>query len=75
VPYRICVAELMFEVVQEAGGGYCAECPTDNIFTAGDTWQQLRQNPLEAAAAFYFYQPRRERVRLRLIRDEIFSVA
>jgi hypothetical protein len=25
------MAELVFEVVQEADGGYCAECPTENI--------------------------------------------
>jgi hypothetical protein len=25
--------ELVFEVVQESEGGYCAECLTENIFT------------------------------------------
>jgi hypothetical protein len=35
--------ELVFEVVQEGGGGYCAECLTENIFTEGDTWEQLRE--------------------------------
>lgn len=25
--------ELVFEVVQEDDGGYCAECLTENIFT------------------------------------------
>ncbi len=44
------MAELVFEVVQEADGCYCAECLTENIFTEGDTWQQLRENVLEATA-------------------------
>jgi len=76
-PCRIILgmAELVFEVVQEVDGGYCAECLTENIFTEGDTWQQLRENVLEATAAFFFDQPRPARVRLHLVRDEILSVA
>ena len=62
-------------VVHEADGGYCAECLTENIFTEGDTWLQLRENVLEATTAFFFDQPRPERVRLHLVRDEILSVA
>ena len=57
MPYHMGMAELVFEVVQEADGGYCAECLTENIFTEGDTWQQLRENVLEATAAFFFDQP------------------
>ena len=30
------MSELILEVVQEADGGYCAECLTGNIFTGGD---------------------------------------
>jgi predicted RNase H-like HicB family nuclease len=67
--------ELVVEVVQEADGGYSAECLTENIFTEGDTWDVLRKNVVEATAAFFFDRPRPERVRLRLIRDEILSVA
>ncbi len=40
--------ELVFAVIQEADGGYCAECLTENIFTEGDTWDELRKNVLEA---------------------------
>jgi hypothetical protein len=46
--------ELLFEVSQEADGGYCAECLTEHIFTQGDTWDDLRANVKEAVAAFYF---------------------
>jgi predicted RNase H-like HicB family nuclease len=67
--------ELVFEVVQEADGGYCAECLSENIFTEGNTWDELRKNVVEATAAFFFERPRPERIRLRLVRDEILSVA
>jgi len=40
--------ELVFEVVQEADGGYCAECLTENIFTQKDTWEELRRNVIES---------------------------
>ena len=75
VPYHRRMSELVFEVVQEADGGYCAECLTENIFTEGDTWDQLRKNVLEATTAFFFDRPRPERIRLHLVRDEILSVA
>lgn len=48
------MARLVFEVVQEADGGYCAECLTENMFTEGDTWENLRANVLDATAAFFF---------------------
>ena len=50
--------ELVFEVVQESDGGYCAECLTESIFTEGDTWDELRKNVLEATSAFLFDRPR-----------------
>ena len=36
--------EIVFEVTQEADGGFCAECLTESIFTQGDTWEELRAN-------------------------------
>jgi hypothetical protein len=67
--------DLVFEAVQEADGGYCAECLTENIFTQGDTWDELRNNVIDATAASFFDQPRPERVRLHLVRDEVLSMA
>ena len=67
--------ELVFEVLQEADGGYCAECLTENIFTEGNTWDELRKNVLEATAGFFFDRQQPERIRLHLVRDEILSVA
>ena len=75
MPYYERMQELVFEVVQEQDGGYCAECLTENIFTEGDTWEQLRNNVLEATSAFFFDRPRPERIRLHLVRNEILSVA
>jgi len=69
------MAELVFEAVQDTDGGYCAECLTENIFTQGNTWDELRKNVIDATAAFFFDQPPPERVRLHLVRDEVLSVA
>ena len=73
--YDEVMADLVFEAVQEADGGYCAECLTENIFTQGDTWDELRRNVVDATAAFFFDQPRPERIRLHLVRDEVLSIA
>jgi len=54
---------LVFEAIQEADGGYCAECLTENIFTQADTWEELRSNVIDATAAFFFDAPRPQRVR------------
>ena len=69
------MVDLVFEAVQEADGGYCAECLTENIFTQGDTRDELRTNVIQATAAFFFDAPRPERIRLQLFRDEVLSVA
>lgn len=69
------MTELVFEVVQEEDGGYCAECLTENIFTEADSWEELRKNVVEATEAFYFDAPRPGRIRLHLIRDEVLSFA
>jgi predicted RNase H-like HicB family nuclease len=69
------VGELVFEVMQEADGGYFAECLTENIVAQGDSWDELRSNVVEAVTAYYFDHPRPERIRLHLVRDEVLSVA
>jgi len=65
--------ELVFEVIQEEDGGFCAECLSENIFTQGDTWDELRSNVREAVRAFYFDRPAPERIRLHLVRDEVMA--
>ena len=66
--------EIVFEVTQEADGGYCAECLTQAIFTQGDTWADLRANVREAVHAYYFDGPKPDGVRLHLVRDEMLAV-
>ncbi|MBN1341411.1 MAG: 2-phospho-L-lactate guanylyltransferase [Phycisphaerae bacterium] len=64
--------ELVFQVTQEADGGYVAECLGEDIFTQGDSWDALRDNVLEAVRGFYFDEPARPRqIRLHLVRDEV----
>ena len=69
------MTDLVFEAVQEADGGYCAECLTENIFTQADTWDELRRNVIDATMAFFFDRPRPQRIRLHLVRDEVLSLA
>ena len=65
--------ELVFEVSQEADGGYCAECLTESIATQADTWDELRVNVREAVTGYFFDQPAKASVpiRLHLVRDEV----
>jgi hypothetical protein len=63
------IAELIFEVTQETDGGYCSEFLTLDICTQGDTWDELRSN----VRAYFFDQAIPDRVRLHLVRDEVFA--
>jgi predicted RNase H-like HicB family nuclease len=67
--------ELVFEVIQEADGGFCAECLTEAVVTEGDTWEELRKNVKEVVRAFYFDEPAKlpESIRLHLVRDEVLA--
>ena len=75
--YYLAMDELIFEVIQEADGGFCAECLTDSIVTEGDTWEELRVNVKEVVKAFYFDQieKRPSSIRLHLVRDEVLACA
>jgi hypothetical protein len=67
--------ELVFDVTQEADGGYCAECLTESIVTEGHTWDELRVNVREAVRGYYFDQAPRPTlsIRLHLVRDEVLA--
>ena len=65
---------IVFEVSQEEDGGFVAECLTEDIFTQGDTWEDLKANINEAVKGFYFDQPSFPDVKLRLIKDEMLIV-
>jgi predicted RNase H-like HicB family nuclease len=68
------ISELVFEVTEEAEGGYSAECLTENIFTEGETWEELRANVREAAQAYFFDKPKPQFIRLHLVRNEVLSL-
>jgi hypothetical protein len=67
--------EIVFEVVQEADGGFTAEAIGESIFTQADNWVELRANVKEAVQAFYFDSTPPVSIRLRLVRDEVLAVA
>ena len=67
--------EIVFSITQENDGGYVAECLSHDIFTQGNTWDELRANVREAVSAFFFDQPKPSAVRLHLVRDELLAGA
>ena len=65
--------EIIFEVAQEADGGFVAECLTEPIFTQADTWEQLREEAKDAVAGYFFDRPKPDCIRLHLVRDEVLT--
>jgi predicted RNase H-like HicB family nuclease len=63
--------ELIFDVTQEADGGFVAEALGEGIITQADSWDELRSNVREAVAAYFFDRPAPARLRLHLVRDEV----
>jgi predicted RNase H-like HicB family nuclease len=62
------VSKLVFEVTQDADGGFVAEALGESIITQADTWDELGENVREAVRAFYFDQPAPSRLRLHLVK-------
>ncbi|HEX9224078.1 MAG TPA: type II toxin-antitoxin system HicB family antitoxin [Candidatus Acidoferrales bacterium] len=71
---KVRTSELIFELTQEADGGYVAECMTESIVTQGNTWAELRANVKDAVEGYFFDGPKPDSIRLHLIRDEVFSI-
>ena len=65
---------IVFEVSQEEDGGFVAECLTEDIFTQGDTWEDLKANINEAVKGFYFDIQSFPDVKLHLVKDEMLVV-
>ena len=65
--------ELVFQITQEADGGFVAEALGESIITQAETWEELRANVREAVTAFYFDRPPPSRLRLHLVRDEVLA--
>ena len=67
-------SELIFEVSEEADGGYVAECLTESIVPQGDTWEELRAMVKDAVDAYFFDGPKPQWIRLHLVRNEVLSM-
>lgn len=65
---------IVFEVIQEEDGGFSAECLSEDIFTQGDTWEELKINITEAVKAFYFDRQSIPIVKLHLVKDETLVI-
>ncbi|AFZ49052.1 type II toxin-antitoxin system HicB family antitoxin [Dactylococcopsis salina] len=65
---------IVFEVSQEEDGGFVAECLTEDIFTQGDSWEELRVNVNEAVKGYYFDQPSCPQVKLHLLKEEMLVI-
>lgn len=67
------MSELIFDVTQEADGGFVAECLTESIFTQADSWTELRANVQGAVSAFFGASQKPAAIRLHLVRDEVLA--
>jgi hypothetical protein len=67
--------EIVFEVTEDAQGGFTAEAIGESIFTQADSWDQLKVNVKEAVQAFYFDSIPPHSIRLHLVRDEVLATA
>lgn len=65
--------EIVFDVTQEADGGFVAECLSESIVTQADTWEELRQSVREAVDAYFFDKTKPTSIRLHLVRDEVLA--
>ena len=67
--------EVVFSVYQETDGGFVAECLSYDIFTQGNSWDELRSNVQEAVNGYFYDRPKPDRIRLHLVRDEVLACA
>ncbi len=67
--------ELIFEVRDGEGGGFCARALGQSIFTEAETWEELRMNVLEATSLHFDDAPVRPRIlQLHYVKDELIPL-
>lgn len=59
--------EIIFEITEDAGGGFSAEAIGESIFTQAESWDELKANAKEAVQAFYFDSTPSRSIRLHLV--------
>lgn len=68
------IQTIVFEITQEDDHGFVAECLSEDIFTEGNTWEELKDNITEAVKAFYFDQSFIPTVKLHLVKNETLVI-
>ncbi len=67
--------ELIFEIHDAEEGGFCARALGHGIFTAADSWDELRANLIEAVSLHFEDATTRPRlVQMHYIKDELISL-
>jgi hypothetical protein len=67
--------ELIFEVRDADEGGYCARALGHAIFTQADTWEELRDNVVEATSLhFEDATTHPSLIQLHYVKDELIPV-
>lgn len=68
--------EIIFEVLEDPTGGYTASALGFGIHTEGDSYDELKQQVLNAVECYFDdYASERPRViRLHFVRDEVIAV-
>jgi hypothetical protein len=67
--------ELIFEVREAEEGGYTARALGHSIFTEAESWDELRDNVLEATSLHFEDEPSRPKlIQLHFVKDELIAV-
>jgi predicted RNase H-like HicB family nuclease len=67
--------ELIFEVREAEEGGYVARALGHPIFTEAETWEELRDNVLEASALHFEDTAAKPKlIQLHYVKDELIPV-
>ena len=69
------MSELVFNVTREEDGGFSAAAVGVNIFTQGDTWEELREMAIDATKCHFFDSEPPQAIRLHLVNDDVLAVA
>lgn len=65
--------EIIFVVIESPEGGFEASAQIESIFTEADTWQELRENIIEAVSC-HFDDAEKRLIRLHYVKEEILTV-
>lgn len=67
------MTQVVFEVVESLDGGYEAVALGHNIFTQGDTWDDLKLMVQDAVRCHFEEADRPPMIRLLFVREEVLS--